>query len=193
VTITINVSKKFLVGFLLTVLVFGGAAFAFAHGPGPQDEIIHACVNNNSGEIKIGEDCKKNWSPLDWNGVGPQGPQGEPGPQGLQGEPGPQGPQGEPGPQGPPGAFSGVRRIQLNSDSNSDDVKEVAVMCPAGTVATGGGFNINGGGFNIAVRDSAPLASPPDPPYGWGVTAHEIVPNDTEWQIFAFVVCADGP
>lgn len=47
-------------------------------------------------------------------GVGPQGPQGEPGPQGQvgpQGEAGPQGPQGELGPQGPqgePGPYSGL-------------------------------------------------------------------------------------
>lgn len=166
---------------LLAIAIVGGAAFAFAHGPGPSNDIIHSCVNNQSGDIKIGEDCKNNWSPLDWNGVGPQGPQGPSGPPG---------PQGEPGPQGPPGKLTGVLRIQNNSDFNSDFSKDVIIECPPGKVATGGGYNINGGGPNIVVRTNAPLGVFPT---SWGVSAHEITPTDLDWQIFGFVVCADDP
>ena len=42
-------------------------------------EIIRACVNNSSGVLKIigpDEDCKKNWSLLEWNADGSPGPQG---------------------------------------------------------------------------------------------------------------------
>ena len=85
----------------------------FAHGGNPN--LIHTCVNNSSGTIKIvgaTETCKKNWTALDWNVVGPSGPlgpqgdqgdPGPPGPPGDPGDPGPQGDQGDPGPAGPQG------------------------------------------------------------------------------------------
>ena len=52
----------------LALLALGLVAQLAAHGGG--DGLIHACVNDNSGEIKIvgpDDECKKNWSPLDWN------------------------------------------------------------------------------------------------------------------------------
>lgn len=62
--------------FLLAVLVLGGATWTSAHGPGPTSEVIHACVNDSSGTIKISENCNNNWSPLGWNATGPEGAQG---------------------------------------------------------------------------------------------------------------------
>src|SRR5262249_32252179 len=70
---------------------------------------IFACVNNNSGAVRIvaqGAACRTPERLVTWNVVGPQGP---PGPAGALGPPGPQGPAGPagalgpPGPQGPPG------------------------------------------------------------------------------------------
>ena len=95
------ISRKLsLLSSLLAIVLIGGASWAFAHGPGPTPETIHACVNNNNGAISIGEVCQGNSSPLDWNGIGPQGPTGEPGPAGPVGSAGPQGPQGEKGEPG---------------------------------------------------------------------------------------------
>ncbi|MFO7661346.1 MAG: hypothetical protein R6X18_02010 [Chloroflexota bacterium] len=88
-------------GIVLIALILGSAAFSFAQGNG--DGLIHACVNVNSGEIKIvGADsaCKQGWVELDWN---QQGPQGETGPAGPMGPPGPEGPAGPMGPAGPEG------------------------------------------------------------------------------------------
>jgi hypothetical protein len=72
-------------------------------------QVIHACVHNPSGDMKIvaaGAPCPRGWSPLSWNVTGPiglPGQEGPPGPQGPQGVPGPLGPQGVPGPQGQQG------------------------------------------------------------------------------------------
>jgi hypothetical protein len=77
-----------------------------AHGGGPAAGVVHACVNENSGEIKIVdeiEECRNGWVPLDWNQVGPRGPPGPEGPQGEQGPVGPEGPEGPQGEQGPVG------------------------------------------------------------------------------------------
>src|SRR3990172_1289184 len=70
---------------LLVVALLGVALTAVAYAHGSDLALIHACVNNNSGEIKIvgaNETCRQNETPLDWNIQGP------PGPQGIQGAPG---------------------------------------------------------------------------------------------------------
>jgi hypothetical protein len=69
-------------------------------------QVIHACANDSSGELKVvkaGMPCPRNWAPLSWNVAGPPGPSGPQGLPGLPGPQGPQGPQGLPGPQGPQG------------------------------------------------------------------------------------------
>ena len=52
----------------------GVTSLAGAHGG--DTSLIHACVNNSSGTIKIvgaNDECKKNESALDWNQTGIQG------------------------------------------------------------------------------------------------------------------------
>jgi len=91
-----------IVGILVGAVLVGGATWVLADG-----DMIHACVNPNSGEIKIAsgsDECKGNDYYLGWNKQGPPGPQG---PQGSTGPPGPAGPPGSagpPGPEGPPGS-----------------------------------------------------------------------------------------
>jgi hypothetical protein len=79
-------------------------------------EVIFACRNNSSGELKIvaaDATCSHNSTLISWGVTGPQGPAGPqgpigpPGPTGAAGPMGPQGPKGDvgaTGPQGPPGA-----------------------------------------------------------------------------------------
>ena len=123
--ITVNVSVKGLVLFAaVLVAVSIGGVLVVTQLSAHQDDargpsVIHACVNNNSGEVKIvGTDgeCKNNWTAVHWNtegaagGPGPAGPAGPEGPQGAVVIPGPEGPtgptgsQGSTGPQGSNGA-----------------------------------------------------------------------------------------
>ncbi len=94
----------------------GGASMVSAHGG--DTTRIHACVNPNSGNIKIispTETCRDNETTLDWNiqglvgpigpagAQGPAGPAGQRGEQGIAGAAGPQGAIGPVGPAGPEG------------------------------------------------------------------------------------------
>jgi len=65
----------------------GATALVSAHGG--DTTLIHACVKNNTGAIRVigaNGTCSSNETPLDWR---------------IQGEPGPVGPQGPVGPSGP--------------------------------------------------------------------------------------------
>ena len=99
--------QKALILVAVGIATFGAVTLAGAHGAGPTNAVIHSCVNNSSGEIKIvgaTEVCKNNMSPLDWNGTGIQGATGPQGPMGLQGPIGATGPAGAPGATGATGA-----------------------------------------------------------------------------------------
>jgi hypothetical protein len=73
---------------ILNAIVF--VAFASsAHAQAPQQ--LYACVNNNSGEIKLvghNATCNGNSTLVVWNVAGPQGMIGPQGPQGPAGAPG---------------------------------------------------------------------------------------------------------
>jgi hypothetical protein len=91
------VNRRIVVVGLVAVIV----AILTANLASAQATVYYACVNNSSGEIKMvaaDAQCNKNWTKIDWNRVGPQGPAGPVGPAGPAGPQGEQGPQGEPGP-----------------------------------------------------------------------------------------------
>jgi hypothetical protein len=82
---------------VLVVLLIAGSTLVSAHGAGVVAGVIHSCVHDANGKIRIvgaDDECGPNETALDWNAIGPQGEQGPPGPQGEQGPPGPQGPAG---------------------------------------------------------------------------------------------------
>jgi hypothetical protein len=80
----------------------------------PAIATFYGCVNNATGAIRIVSKttvCKSTEHKIQWNQLGPQGPQGPKGaqgPTGPQGAQGPTGPQGPAGPQGPPGVSVGL-------------------------------------------------------------------------------------
>lgn len=90
-------------------MVISGAIMALmpaavqAHSGNSDPNVIHACVQKNSEQVRIvgvSGLCTNSENPSHWSMIGPAG---LPGPQGQQGAPGPQGipgPQGAPGPQG---------------------------------------------------------------------------------------------
>ena len=61
-------------------------------------QVIHACVNNKTGALRIASTCKKGESPLTFNQVGPAGPTGASGAMGVAGPAGPTGATGQVGP-----------------------------------------------------------------------------------------------
>lgn len=113
--------------------------------------------------------------------AGPQGPQGEPGAPGPQGAVGPQGPagpqgeQGAAGPQGPQG-LQGLQGLQGPKGDKGDPgdatvqmeirttsaslplgaAQTVTASCPAGTVATGGGFLVTNESITFFLYGSYP-------------------------------------
>src|SRR6516164_990232 len=122
---------------------------------------IFACVNNNSGAVRIvaqGAACRTPESLVTWNVVGPQGPpspagpagaqgsagqQGPAGPQGMRGEGGergPYGPAGAPGPKGEPGQASALRHVEGPGDTIACNEGEVLVsaICKEGPATVQG-------------------------------------------------------
>ncbi|MGZ4290185.1 MAG: type VI secretion system tube protein Hcp [Gaiellaceae bacterium] len=85
------------------------AALAFAASGDSTAPVIHACVADGSGLVRIpstGQACRPHENAVDWNVAGPQGPQG------LQGEPGPQGPAGAGGAGDPNERTVGFLRVE---------------------------------------------------------------------------------
>lgn len=155
-------------------------------------------------------ECKKGDTAVQWNQVGPMGPQGEPGPQGPQGEPGvagpqgstgpmgPQGPQGDIGPMGPQGpagsggAMTFYRRYSsFTVPHGQDGIREGfgSASCDFGDEAISGtgGSGGYGGGTTVLVN-SASGFDPLTHTQWWGVT----VLNNASFDqtIYVLVVCA---
>jgi len=83
---------------ILLVIIFSLGRVMFVSAHGGDGTLIHACVNNRSGAVRIVSantacDASKETA-LDWGVQGPQGDKGD------TGDVGPTGPQGEPGPAG---------------------------------------------------------------------------------------------
>jgi uncharacterized membrane protein YeaQ/YmgE (transglycosylase-associated protein family) len=119
---------------------------------------IFACVNANSGAVRMvaqGAACRSPESLVTWNVVGPQGPPGPAGPAGALGPPGPQdpagaqgsagqqgpaGPQGERGPYGPAGPPGALRHVEGPGDAIACNEGEVLVsaICKEGPATVQG-------------------------------------------------------
>ena len=142
--------------------IVAGVAFALA-GASPvvhaqAGNTIYACVNNSSGQVSIvaaSTGCPQNSTQKSWNVIGPTGATGPAGPTGATG---PAGSAGATGPAGPAGV-SGYEIVQSGSVSI---LSGALVLCPAGKVAIGGGFNNSGG---TELHASYPAAG------GWFVQA----------------------
>ena len=200
-------SSKWLV--VLNVVLISLVSVTLVSAHGGNTALIHACVSNSSGEIKIvgaNANCPSNYRALDWNiqgpagqqgpigpagpigPVGPVGPVGPIGPQGLQGE---QGPQGEPGPQGlqgiqGPAGISGLEIVSVNSGTREEAILDVIAECPLGKKVLGGGYTTAGYNLNITVSGNAPFFD-----YGWGVHAAQNDLTNRAWSVQVFAICAN--
>jgi len=128
----------------LVVVVFsmGVGAIASAHPGEVPGRVIHSCINNSSGTIKITgatNSCQTNEIAVDWNAVGPQGPAGPAGSVGAvgpAGSVGPTGPAGPVGPIGPQGATGAVG--PAGPQGPKGDTGVTGVQGPAGPAGPAG-------------------------------------------------------
>jgi hypothetical protein len=204
------------------VAVFGlllvGAVGGLASAHGGDANRIHGCYKtepDSPGFVRIvgpNDTCKKNETAIDWDIIGPAGPQGPAGPagpeglqgpagddgkQGPAGPSGPQGPagaQGPAGPQGPPGpqgpGLTGLQVAEELSQLNSDDDKTILVLCPVGEHALGGGATI-GGPSSVALTVSDFYWEDAGARVGWVARASETVSTGAPWVLVAHALCAD--
>lgn len=140
---------------LTTVTAMAAVTATWVSAHGGDGALIHACVNNASGGIKIvgpNGTCSGNEHELDWNIQGVQGIQGEQGEQGIQGEPGIQGTQGiqgVPGTNGTNGVngangTNGVSGWEMKSDTTTtpNAMTAATAVCSPGKKVVGGGYTI---------------------------------------------------
>src|SRR5215472_4831015 len=121
---------------------------------------IFACVNANSGAIRIvAQDavCRTPESLITWNVVGPQGPPGPAGPAAALGLPGPQGPAGPAGAQGSAG-----QQGPAGPQGTRGEPGERGPFGPAGPPGsgqTGALRHVEGPGDTIACNEGEVLVS----------------------------------
>jgi len=182
-------SSKLLVVINVVLISLMSVTLVSAHGG--NTALIHACVSNSSGEIKIvgaNSNCPSNYRPLDWNIQGPAGQQGPMGPIGPVGPVGPIGPEGlpgQPGIQGPAG-ISGLEVVQVNSGTLNEFRIDVVVDCPAGKQVLGGGFATVGNNQYVTVMANAPLGN-----NRWVATLFQSDLTARLWSVQAYAICAN--
>jgi hypothetical protein len=129
----VNKYQNFLLLFAALVLGFlGGQAGSIVSAHGGETSRIHACFNNHSGEIKIIDAdgaCQNGFSPLDWDIQGPPGPQGNPG-------------------------ISELEVVWISELFEGEGT--IAVNCPEGKKAMGGGADAIGPGSLLSSRPIGP-------------------------------------
>lgn len=105
---------------------------------------------------------------------------------GPAGPVGPVGPAGPTGPQGPVGV-SGYQLVPGQSDSSSDQPKDVVVECPEGKRVLGGGTSLGGTISNVVVAFQGPVGE-----RQYFARAVEVVPGTaSNWSLSVNVICAD--
>ncbi len=115
--------------------------------------------------------------------TGSVGPAGPPGPQGAKGDP------------GPPG-IAGLETIQVQSATNSINVKEVRAKCRGGRRVLGGGartsFSLLSGAPGVALLTSSPERKVQGGRNrdGWLARAHETDPFSGTWYLQVHAICA---
>ena len=182
---TLRITGRWLIwgtGALLLAALLGASAVTLISAHGGDGSLIHACINNRTGLTRIvdaSDSCRSQETAVDWNAVGPQGPQGDTGAQG------PTGPAGPPGPQGGAG-LSGYERVSGSFHCSPLFTCGLRVTCPGGKKVLGGG--VTTGGFNVFSPDV--LASYPRQDSLWTIMVKNHEPfvgiDITAWAVCAF-------
>lgn len=88
-----------------------------------------------------------------------------------------------------PQALTGVIRVDLESPSNSNPAKSVAIACPNGKKVINAGGYISGGVGSVALDDIYPNETLTEV----SVTGKETDAYAPSWRVHAFATCADEP
>ncbi len=181
-----------LLGMILLVAVFSMRAVIYVSAHGGDVTLIHACVNNRNGAVRIigaSAICDASReTALDW---GIQGPKGD---KGNAGDVGPAGPQGPMGPQGPAGTGTSfyTRYALFTVPHGQDGFRENfgVAFCDMGdqVISGGGGGGGYGGGTTVLENTGSGYDANSQRQY-WGITVYNYGSFDQTLGVFA--VCAD--
>lgn len=85
-----------------------------------------------------------------------------------------------------------VQYVTETSANNSDEEKSVTASCPSGKEAIGGGARINSpASVNAVTSGSYPAVASNNARTGWIATGREFAAEAGNWQIVAYVICAE--
>lgn len=170
---------------------------------------LTGCYLSGSGQLRLidveatpAQTCRTNETQVSWNQQGPKGEQGIQGIQGVQGDQGipgvkgDQGVKGDTGPQGPKGDTGAPGPNTLGRKHVVGETKAfapggqfttVVASCPAGEIATGGGFNagstVSGDpGFTVQ-------ASGPGDGESWRFAGSRTGPDSVNKTVTVWVIC----
>ena len=153
---------------------------------------IFACVNTNSGAVRIvaqGAACRTPESLVTWNVVGPQGPPGPTGPAGALGPPGPQGPAGPAGALGPPGPQGPA--------GPAGALGPPGPQGPVGPAGAQGSAGLQGPAGPQGMRGEPGERGPYGPAGPPGALRHVEGPGDAvacnEGEVLVSAICKEGP
>jgi hypothetical protein len=162
---------------LPAVLVAGAVAFADV----PDDGVFHACIDKDSGRLRIVDNkgCQDGERKITWNAKGSEGGRGEAGPAGARGGAGPAGVAGATGdtgavgPQGPIGPIGGPgERGPMGADGPAGPQGLVGPDGPAGPQGLAGPSGPRGPSGPQGVEGPAGPQGPRGPA---GMSGFEIV------------------
>lgn len=151
----------------ILALAVGGGALASASGKHPSGGELRACVQKQTGKLRLvrdDTDCRRHERFVTWNVSGPAGapgPAGEPGPPGAPGETGPAGAQGDTGPSGAQGAIGPAGPQGLAGANGKDGAPgEQGEPGPAGDAGSQGPAGpVGPSSAHEATRDFGPVNS----------------------------------
>jgi hypothetical protein len=88
-----------------------------------------------------------------------------------------------------------VTYVTETSVNDSVTSKSVTATCPTGKEVLGGGVKINGASTSpetgVVVSESAPVTSSTNARVGWAASAREVGDEKANWQVVAYVICAE--
>ncbi len=177
ITVVVPTRAVVLAAVLAALLAIGLGIAGLVSADGGDADVMHACVSNNSGLVRIVgpvDGCRTDESARHW-------------PASIPADPG----------------VTGIRVFAVISASNSDNTKSAFVSCPDGTKAISGGGQVDAGVGDadnvVALHGTRPDDIPFigggefGPPSGWAAFAGEVAPYAGDWSVNVWVVCADAP
>jgi hypothetical protein len=150
---------------VMTLAVFGSVVFLTGVGfAAPDGDIIHGCVKNGSGLLRIvsdPSDCGRSETAIEWNSEGPQGP---------------------------PAALT-VHWRSTHGVIEAGMWSSVMSYCEPEEVVTGGGYSVGSIGFDDKLHVSGPIDDLATGREGWMVSVFNNTGIDLD--VWVTAMCAE--